>query len=69
MIKQRMAYSVEETCELLSVKKTNLYRMMKEGEIKAIKIGERTMFRHTDLEDFLSDEKRNFKPSQKMEKH
>lgn len=46
--------TVEEACRLLSVSRSMLYKLVKQGEIELIKVGGRTRFRRTDLETLVS---------------
>ncbi|WP_375582242.1 helix-turn-helix domain-containing protein [Cyclobacterium xiamenense] len=42
--------SIAETCELLGASRMTLYRQIKNGTIKAAKIGRRTIIKRTDIE-------------------
>lgn len=37
-------YSLQESCEILQITRTTLWKMRKKGEINAIQIGERKKF-------------------------
>jgi excisionase family DNA binding protein len=50
----KAAYTVRETLDLLSIGRTTLYAAIKRGEIKACKFGDKTLFRASDLAEFLS---------------
>jgi excisionase family DNA binding protein len=39
----RLAYSISEACELLSVGRTTLYSAIKNGGLKTCKVGRRTL--------------------------
>lgn len=50
----KLAYSVPEACDALSISRTVLYRLIAAGELETVKIGARTVVRATELERFLS---------------
>ncbi len=49
----KMAYSIAEACELLSVGRTTLYHAIKAGELQVSKIGRRTVIRAEFLRAFI----------------
>lgn len=49
----KIAFSVEETARALSVGRTKLYELVKTGEIRATKLGRRTLFLVRDIDAFL----------------
>jgi excisionase family DNA binding protein len=49
----KATYTVRETLDLLSLGRTSLYAAIKRGEIKACKFGDKTLFRASDLAEFL----------------
>jgi len=51
----KLAYSVEETMELLSIRKTTLYRLVKEGHLRLTKLGRKSIFLSTDISDFVKE--------------
>jgi excisionase family DNA binding protein len=50
----KAAYSVRETCELLSIGRSSLYAAMKRGELRRVKVGKKTLLCATDLVAFLT---------------
>jgi hypothetical protein len=50
----KVAYTVRETLELLSIGRTSLYAAVNRGELKRIKLGKRTLFCAVDLAAFLA---------------
>jgi excisionase family DNA binding protein len=50
----KAAYSVRETCELLSIGRSSLYAAVKRGELRRVKVGKRTLLCATDLVSFLA---------------
>lgn len=48
------AYSVEEAARRLSIGRTELFRLMKVGEIARVKIGRRTVVPAGAISDFLT---------------
>jgi excisionase family DNA binding protein len=47
---ERFAYRVSEACEKLSIGRTSLYQLVKDGKLKLIKIAGRTLVPHSELE-------------------
>lgn len=50
---ERVAYSVVETLELLSVGRTTLYALVKSGDLRATKCGRKTLFLASDIIAFI----------------
>jgi len=50
----KLAYTVEEAAECLSISRSLLYVLIKDGEIKTRKAGGRTIIAHQALLDFLA---------------
>ena len=51
---ERQTYSVPEAANILGVHKETLYNAIKRGEIKAIRIGRRTVISQAQLDALLS---------------
>jgi excisionase family DNA binding protein len=49
----KAAYSVNETLNLLSVGRTSLYGLVKNGKLRPTKLGKKTLFYAADLAQFL----------------
>ena len=49
-----LAYSIKQTCALLSIGRTALYEAIGRGELRAIKRGRRTLILPQDLRDWLA---------------
>lgn len=49
----KLAYTVDEACEALTISRPTLYRLMRDGELTAIKIAGRTVIRTEELQRFL----------------
>lgn len=49
----KVAYSVEEACDVLSIGRSSLYAAMKRGELKPVKVGRKTLLLAGDLTAFL----------------
>jgi excisionase family DNA binding protein len=49
----KVAYSVGEAMEMLSIGRTTLYYLVKSGRLISCKIGRRTVFRASDILAFL----------------
>ena len=50
----KLAYGVEEAAELLSISRSKLYILVRDGKIRTVKAGGRTIISHQSLVDFLS---------------
>lgn len=48
-INKKEFLSIKETCVLLGISRTTLYRQTKRGEIKTINIGKRVIIKRADL--------------------
>lgn len=46
----RLAYSVDEACRLLSIGRTSLYELAKKNELQLIKIAGRTLVPRSEIE-------------------
>ena len=58
----RLAFSVEEAARALGIGRTQLYYEIREGRLRAVKCGRRTLIRRSDAEawlDLLTEEERN----------
>ena len=51
---QKSAYSVNRFCQQFSIGRTKLYEEIKNGRLKAIKCGARTLIRAEDAEAWLN---------------
>ncbi len=51
---RKVAYSVKETSEVLSIARSSLYRLVGDGALNPVKMGTKTLFFATDLAAFLS---------------
>lgn len=51
---QKIAYDVAETASMLSIGRTTLYGLVKSGDIRATKLGRRTLFLAVDIATFLT---------------
>ena len=50
----KAAYSVQEALDVLSIGRTTAYSLVKEGKLKATRLGSKTLFLAVDLADFLT---------------
>jgi excisionase family DNA binding protein len=50
----KLAYSIDEATAATSFGRTKLYQEINAGNLKAVKLGSRTLIRRADLEAFLS---------------
>jgi excisionase family DNA binding protein len=51
---ERMAYSVNEACRLLSIGRTSLYELVHAGDLTLIKIAGRTLVPRSEIERLTS---------------
>ncbi|SMO61070.1 transcriptional regulator, AlpA family [Balnearium lithotrophicum] len=56
---EKKLLTVKEACEYLSISKATLYKLIKEGKIKPVKIGKSTRFDRQDLDRLVEELKRN----------
>lgn len=47
-------YTINEVEEMLTVTRRTLYSYIKEGKLKAVKIGREWRVKHSDLQEFLN---------------
>jgi excisionase family DNA binding protein len=45
---------IDESCKLLSIRRSYLYDLINEGRLRPIKLGRRTLFRYSDLVAFTN---------------
>ena len=50
----RKVLTVTEVCDILQVSRTTVYRIIKEKELKAIKVRKTVRVKESDLEEYLS---------------
>ena len=50
----KLAYSIPEAAAAISVSRATLYRLIQSNDLPVVKIGNRTVVRHVDLEKFLA---------------
>ena len=51
----KRAFSIPEVCQISSIGRTRLYGEIKEGRLRAVKCGRRTLIRAADLNDWLAN--------------
>ncbi len=51
----KLAFSIPEACTALSISRAKLYEEMHGGRLKKFKIGNRTLFSRTALEDYIKE--------------
>jgi len=62
----QLALTIEETCVATGLGKTKLYEHIGSGQLKARKVGKRTLILKADLEEFL-DNLQAYQPKQQEE--
>jgi excisionase family DNA binding protein len=50
----RLAYSIAEACAVVGIRRTTLYKEIRSGGLRAVKIGERTVILADDLRRWLN---------------
>lgn len=50
-----LTYSITDAANILGIGKTKLYSILAKGDIRAKKIGKRTLIRHEDLKAFIDN--------------
>jgi excisionase family DNA binding protein len=51
----QLLYSLEDAWTTLGVGRSTLYELIAAGDIKAVKVGRRTLIRHDELERYVQD--------------
>jgi hypothetical protein len=54
----KVAYSINETLELLSIGRTSLHKLVVQGALTPAKLGKKSLFYATDIAAFLENLKR-----------
>ena len=49
----KLAYDIEEACEIVGLGRTKLYEAIAKGELKARKVGTRTIILRDEFKDYL----------------
>jgi len=52
----RLAYSVDEAAHAISISRTELYRMVKRGDLRARRCGQRILISRRELERYLEEQ-------------
>lgn len=50
---EKLAYSVNESAEVLGIGRTLLFELIREGRIPSVKLGHRRLIPRSDLEEFV----------------
>jgi excisionase family DNA binding protein len=58
----KVAYSVNEVCELLSISRSTLYNAIREGDLRMTKFGDSTRLLAKDLAAFINSRSTEKKP-------
>lgn len=45
--------SIEDACQYIGLKRTKMYQMIKNGQVRAIKLGRRTLVTTASLDDLV----------------
>jgi excisionase family DNA binding protein len=62
MRREKLAYTVEETAELLSLSRAHIYRLLDQKELNSIQIGRSRRITHSQLQEFFRSLEQNDKP-------
>ena len=49
-LKAKEFLSVQDTCKLLGISHRTIYRLLQRGELKAVKVGKRTIFKRSEID-------------------
>jgi excisionase family DNA binding protein len=58
----KAAYTVNDTLDLLSIGRTSLYALVKDGQLPAVKFGKRTLFYAADIAALMTRLKQGRQP-------
>ena len=50
----KIAYSIAEVVDLTGISRSKVYELIRDGHLRAVKSGHRTLILHTDLETYLA---------------
>jgi len=64
LLNNKAHLSIKETCELLGLSRTTLYRLIKNEKLKVLKIGTRIIIQKSDLEAMIKSHSRTYIPNQ-----
>ncbi len=53
-LKEKEFLSISETCKLLGVSRRTIYRIIKRSELKASKVGKRTIIKRSEIDKLLA---------------
>ena len=56
---EKRLLTVKEACEYLNISKATLYKLIKKGDLKPIKLSNATRFDVNDIEEFIKRKKQN----------
>lgn len=51
----RLMVSIAETCEMLSLGRTTIYKLIGEGRLEVVKVGSRTLVRLSSIRELVSN--------------
>jgi len=54
---EKRLLTVKEACEYLGISKTTLYKLIKEGKLKPVKLGKITRFEKEDIDRLIKESK------------
>ena len=52
---ERLTYSVVEAAAVLGISRRSVYELLGSGSLRSVKIGNRRLIRHADLERFVAE--------------
>lgn len=50
---ERLSFGAQEAADLLGIGRSSLFKLVREGQLKGVKIGKRRVFTRTELESLL----------------
>lgn len=54
-VREKLAYRIADACHSLSISRSSLYNMIRDGRVKAVKIAGRTLILRSEIERLLSE--------------
>lgn len=55
----KLAYTIREAGDIISVSRSTFYNLMRKGDIRTIKVGRRVIIAHSELERFIGHKRKN----------
>ena len=58
----KLVFTIEETCQLLSLSRTTIWKLVKSKKLKVCRVGRRVLFTLQAIQDFLDQQEARARP-------